>query len=231
MKRSIIFVVLAAVLGLGLLSAQSLADNSYYKRSVELQAMADSSFQQGDYDAAADYAAQAKEYANLSDQFVNKMLAMNAADRAIAAAKDRLAWADSIKAASSWPAEYGRATNEMAAAKTSYAAQDYAGAQGHAQAVLAALASVTEGLPLPAIYVVRLNPGRRDCLWLIAEYPFIYNNPLKWSVIYEANKKTFRDPTNPNLIFPGQVLQIPSISGETRTGTWDPTKTYPVFPK
>jgi nucleoid-associated protein YgaU len=78
---------------------------------------------------------------------------------------------------------------------------------------------------------VRLIPARRDCLWRIAEYTFIYNNPLKWTVIYEANKKTFRDPSNPNLIFPGQVLQIPNIAGETRSGAWDPTKAYAVFPK
>ena len=50
-------------------------------------------------------------------------------------------------------------------------------------------------------------------------------------VDYEANKKTFRDPNNPNLIYPGQVLQIPSIKGEEREGAWDPSKTYTPLPR
>ncbi|GEM_PF-2370963 len=55
-------------------------------------------------------------------------------------------------------------------------------------------------------YTVRLIPKRRDCLWRIAEYDFIYGNPWKWSVIYEANKDKITDP---DLIFPGQVFSIP----------------------
>ncbi|MEN6364628.1 MAG: hypothetical protein ABFC81_06090, partial [Rectinema sp.] len=77
----------------------------------------------------------------------------------------------------------------------------------------------------------RLIPERRDCLWRIAEYSFVYNNPLKWPVLYEANKKTFKDPSNPNLIFPGQVLAIPSIKGEERSGSWDSAKTYKPLAK
>ena len=50
-------------------------------------------------------------------------------------------------------------------------------------------------------------------------------------MIYEANKKTFRDPGNPNLIYPGQKLVIPSLEGETRDGTYDPDTTYKPFPK
>ena len=50
-------------------------------------------------------------------------------------------------------------------------------------------------------------------------------------MIYEANKKNFRDPGNPNLIFPGQKLSIPAIKGETRDGTYDPAQTYKPFPK
>ena len=231
MKRSIIIIALAVVAGFGILSAQSLADNSYYTKSQELRALADSAFSNGDYDAAADYAAQAQEYSSLSDQYVEKMLAMSAADKAILQAKDRVAWAESVKAPLTWPKEYGAAQGELSAALASYDKEDFKGALDHANGVLAALASVTETLPLPATYTVRLIPERRDCLWRIAEYPFIYNNPLKWPVIYEANKKTFRDPSNPNLIFPGQVLVIPSIAGETRAGAWDPSKTYTPLPR
>jgi nucleoid-associated protein YgaU len=319
MKRLFICIVLVAAAGLSFLPAQNLTSNSYYKKSVELRALASQSFDDGDYDAAADYASQAQHYASLSDQYVDKLLAATAADtsikaakarqsaidansakagwpteygaavasltaaltaynssdfataktkadqatasfdslalamktkaevdaaqaaviaaakaaadEAIASAKARIEWADSISAPKNWPAEYTKAKGEMDTALASYDQQDYAGAKSHAENVLAALASVTESMPFPATYVVRLIPARRDCLWRIAEYPFIYNNPLKWTVIYEANKKTFRDPSNPNLIYPGQVLQIPSISGETRTGTYDPTKVYTAMPK
>jgi nucleoid-associated protein YgaU len=121
----------------------------------------------------------------------------------------------------------------MGEAIAAYGRQDYPTAATKARSVLAALAMVTDEqvTPLPATYKVRLIPARRDCLWRIAEYPFIYNDPLQWPVIYEANKKTFRDPGNPNLIFPGQVLKIPSIDGETREGAWDPATTYPAFSK
>lgn len=57
-------------------------------------------------------------------------------------------------------------------------------------------------------YVVRLIPERRDCLWRIAGYSFIYNNPFLWPLIWIANLDII---TNPDLIFPGQVLVIPPL--------------------
>jgi len=57
-------------------------------------------------------------------------------------------------------------------------------------------------------YKVRLIPERRDCLWRIAEYDFIYNNPWKWPIIYKANKHQIKDP---DLIYPGQVFDIPKL--------------------
>jgi nucleoid-associated protein YgaU len=359
--------VLASGLSLG---AQSLKDNPDFKKSLELKSMASQAFDDGDYDAAALYAKQAKDYASLSDQYVEKMLAKAAADKALGQAKSKMAWADSIDAKTLYPDDYAAASDQLSASLASYGAEDYPAsadqakqtiaavdkiAQAQAQAELAkakdkmdwadsigakdsypdgyakaadAYAAATSSLdaqdyqtaiakadetiacvdaiaktdadvaiaqakdamsravaisaptdypteysnaksaladaqaaydgkdyptaaakaracvaaiaglkakpakPLwPAVYVVRLIPERRDCLWSIAGYPFIYNNPLKWSVIYEANKKTFRDPGNPNLIFPGQKLQIPSIKNEARAGSYDPSQTYPAFPK
>jgi nucleoid-associated protein YgaU len=55
-------------------------------------------------------------------------------------------------------------------------------------------------------YTVRLIPERRDCLWRIAEYSDVYGDPFKWPQIYSANQDQIKDP---DLIFPGQVLQIP----------------------
>lgn len=55
---------------------------------------------------------------------------------------------------------------------------------------------------LPTEYTVK----KGDCLWRISGYSFIYNDPRKWPVIYEANKDKIR---NPDLIYPGQLLLIP----------------------
>ena len=229
MKRTAILLISAllvtAVIG------ESLLDNSYYKRSLELQAQANESFEAGDYDAAADYAAQAQEFARLSDEFVEEMLAKNAADKAMAAAEARLKWAEGAHIPDSYPNEWSLANDHMDMAQSAYEEENWLDASSFADQVLEALADVKEQQPWPKYYTVRLIPARRDCLWRIAEYPFIYNNPFKWTVLYEANKKTFRDPNNPNLIFPGQILEIPSIRGELRSGTYDPSRTYEVFPK
>lgn len=51
-------------------------------------------------------------------------------------------------------------------------------------------------------YVVK----KGDCLWFIAGFKDVYNDPFMWPVIYNANKKKIK---NPNLIYPGQKLLIP----------------------
>ena len=56
------------------------------------------------------------------------------------------------------------------------------------------------------IYVVRLIPERRDCLWRIAEYNFIYSNPYLWPKIWRRNRKLIQ---HPDLIYPGWKLVIP----------------------
>lgn len=56
------------------------------------------------------------------------------------------------------------------------------------------------------IYVVRLIPDRRDCLWRIAEYNYIYSNPYMWPKIWRRNRKLIQ---HPDLIHPGWKLVIP----------------------
>ena len=62
-----------------------------------------------------------------------------------------------------------------------------------------------------AIYVVRLIPGNKDCLWRISRQ--YYRDPLKWSKIYDANRDQI---SNPNLIKPGQRLKLPLDATESR---------------
>ena len=59
---------------------------------------------------------------------------------------------------------------------------------------------------------------RGDCLWRISLLDFIYGDAYQWERIYEANRSILHDPNNPHLIFAGQRLTIPSISGEARSG-------------
>ncbi|MDR2740689.1 MAG: LysM peptidoglycan-binding domain-containing protein [Treponema sp.] len=68
----------------------------------------------------------------------------------------------------------------------------------------------------PRYYVVR--PG--DTFNSIAADPQIYNNRNEWFAIYQANRDKLEDPDNPHLLTPGTVIEIPSITGETREGTY-----------
>jgi len=84
-------------------------------------------------------------------------------------------------------------------------------------------------VPLPAQYTVRSWTTFRDCLWNIAGRPWVYGNPRQWRVLYNANRAKFPNPNNPNWIEPGMVLDIPSIKGEFRQGSWDGNRTYPTI--
>ena len=45
-----------------------------------------------------------------------------------------------------------------------------------------------------------------ECLWWIAEYKQVYNDPFMWPLIYKANRGKIQDP---DLIYPNQVFSIP----------------------
>jgi nucleoid-associated protein YgaU len=108
-----------------------------------------------------------------------------------------------------------------------YAAEAVKWAERSDQYVRAFLESRKPGLP--AQYTVRTWKGERDCLWNIAGQPWVYNNPRRWRILYEANKDKFPDPANPNWLEPGIVLDIPSIKGESRRGMWSAARQYETF--
>lgn len=62
--------------------------------------------------------------------------------------------------------------------------------------------AVVEEAPVVEQHVVK----KGECLWWIAEYEDIYNDPFMWPLIYNANKDQIKDP---NLIYPGQEFSIP----------------------
>jgi nucleoid-associated protein YgaU len=65
---------------------------------------------------------------------------------------------------------------------------------------------VYKSFAVKGVYTVRLIPERRDCLWRISEYDFIYGNPRLWPKIWRRNRKLIQ---NPDLIYPGWLLVIP----------------------
>ncbi len=174
---------------------------------------------------------EAKKVEEAKQAAVTNNAAKDGAFAEIDNAQARYDWAKSNNAENNYKDLFTKGGDDLAKAKQAYGEGRFVDASALAKEAMKSLSNIKAFAPLPAVYIVRLIPERRDCLWRIAEYPFIYNNPLKWPVLYEANKKTFRDPSNPDLIFPDQVLNIPAIKGETRSGTWDPKKTYNPLPK
>ena len=69
-----------------------------------------------------------------------------------------------------------------------------------------------------------VQPG--DTLWAIAQRA--YNDPEDWDTIYQANKQVIG--SNPNLIYPGQVLHIPSNPDPGKTPVPPPAPTPPPVP-
>ena len=226
------------------LPAQSLLDNEYYKKAQDLRYQSEQALEEGDYDAAASLAAEAKDNLAMSDAYVEEAKRFYQANGWLNRANDRVAYAKSIAADVNFKDAYNTAASDARGARVALDAKDYERSLELSKSALAAL----EGIAVvqapkrpveptqpaepswPQYYEVRLIQSRRDCFWRIAEYPFVYNDPWKWKILYEANKSLLTDPKNPDLIEPGQVFEIPSLAGEKREGTWDPETSYPPLP-
>jgi nucleoid-associated protein YgaU len=76
-----------------------------------------------------------------------------------------------------------------------------------------------------------------ECLWWIAEYKDIYDDPFQWPIIYDANRSEIKSTAHShgfysreqNWIFPGQELDLPRdvttdeiIDARKRSGAPDP---------
>lgn len=205
-------------------------NNKYFLESVRLTRLAQDSYEEGDYDASTDYAAEALRLARLSDEYVARQLKIREASAAIAAARGRLEWARSVGVHSRYPEEYSIADTEYGNARAAQGMEDWDGAIAAARRVLAALAGVEAAPPLPAQYTIRPWNLSKDCLWNIAARPWAYGDPEQWRLLYNANRAKLPNPDNPNLIEPGMTLDIPSIRGEIRQGLWEANQTYPPLP-
>jgi hypothetical protein len=117
---------------------RTILNNEYYLRSVRLTQQAKDAYEEGDYDASADYAGEAAEYARLSDEYV----VMRLADYAIARAHSRYTWAGQVGAATRYPAEYEEAGTYYNKAIEARRAEEWVPARESAERVLAVLANV-----------------------------------------------------------------------------------------
>ena len=209
--------------------AASYKNNTYQKLANEYTKKAEAALDAGEYALSEEYAAKAAENAELSKAYIDKMLAQGNAEKAIAEAKKKLDWAKSVNADKTFPTAYSAAEEAFSNANTAYDKGDYLSALQYAKAVNDALNGVREVTPLPQFYVVRPWAETKDCYWNISGRKYVYNNPLLWENLYNANKSKMPRPNDPNLILPGMKMEIPSISGELREGTYSPNKEYEPF--
>jgi hypothetical protein len=206
-------------------------NNQYFLESIRLKELADTSYDSGDYDASATYAAESLRYAQMSDEYVALQLKIKEADDTIASAKEGMDWVVSKGLDKVYPSEWSRGQALYKDANDARAAEDYDGAIESARRILVLLDGGQDVLPLPAQYTVRTWRGEKDCLWTIAGYSWVYGDSKKWRLLYDANKSKFPEPNNPNWIEPGTVLDIPSVNNETRFGAWQAGLSYPDLPR
>lgn len=212
-----------------LIFAVSYRNNTYQKLADEYTRKAQNALDAGEYVLAEEYAKKAEENAILSEEFVKKMLAKADCDTVMKQAAKKLEYAKSINAERNFPMAYSSAQKSYASAQESYSGEDYVAATAFAKQVLEALADIKEITPLPEFYVVRPWAETRDCYWNISGRPYVYNNPLLWENLYQANKSNMPKPNDPNLILPGMKMKIPSITGEYREGVYNPSKKYDPY--
>ncbi len=192
----------------------------YYNRALD-------ELNEGKYPECID---DANEVLNiLDDAYINSLLARGDAEKAIAAAQERIKYAESINAPRDFPIAYDAAKAYLAQALDDYTAEQYEKAISDANKAIDALADIHEMTVLPKYYIVRPWAESKDCFWNISGRSYVYNNPWLWENLYEANKDNIPERNNPNLILPGMKMEIPSISGEYRDGVYSPDVEYGTF--
>ena len=209
--------------------AVSYTNNTYQKLANEYAKKAEMALDAGHYDESVEFSRLAEENAILSREYTEMMLARKDAEDKIKLAKNRLAWAEKIDAPNIYPMAYSAGKENIENADASFGEEDYPKASDFAKQALAALDGIVETTPLPEFYIVRPWAETKDCYWNISGRHYVYNNPLLWENLYQANKDKMPKPEDPNLIHPGMKMKIPSITGEYRKGTYDSKKEYNAY--
>ena len=209
--------------------AVSYTNNTYQKLANEYAKKAEMALDAGHYEESVEYSKLAEENAILSREYTEMMLARKDAEDNIKLAKNKLAWAEKVDAPNIYPMAYSAGKGNIENADASFGEEDYPKASDFAKQALAALDGIVETTPLPEFYIVRPWAETKDCYWNISGRHYVYNNPLLWENLYQANKDKMPKPEDPNLSHPGMKMKIPSITGEYRKGTYDSKKEYNAY--
>lgn len=238
---------------------ESWADTKSLKAARDYDRLAQEAFDKGDYALALELSQQAEIKRNeveivLNEKIVaaeidaekreeaRKIAEANArakkeaealkaaeAESNIALAENQLLWAKNAKGDVYYPMTYTAGEQAVENAKNAYRAGEYDSASYFAREAINVLAEISDTTPLPKYYIVRPWDETKDCYWNISGRSYVYNNPTLWENLYNANKANMEDPSNPDLIHPGMKIEIPSIAGEVRSGTYDSSIKYDTF--
>ena len=226
-KTMIIITIVIGVILYGIIAiGASLSENPDYVKAKELNKLAQKAYSEGDYEKAYEQAEQARQHVAKADAYVASLGLKSKANTLFYQASKRVEHAKTKDGKVTSSPTFKKAVSDLEIAKSALSSDQYEKSIEHSNKVIEGLNGVVPNSPLPKYYRVRLIPSKRDCFWRIAEYKFIYNNPWKWKLIYDANRSKLHEPDNPNLLFPGQVLVIPSQNGEFREGTYNSKKPY-----
>jgi len=195
-----------------------LLNNKFLLENQRLLKLAEDSLAKGSYEDAAKYAAQADQFAEQSDNYVALQKKIKDANDAIGTAQDRMNWAQKVGAHKRYAEIYNEADGAFTQAVNFRSGEKWDDATASAKRVVTILAQLPDEIPLPAQYKVRVWTQYKDSLWTIAAKPEVYNDPMQWRRLYNANRSKLPKPENPDLIEPGMILDIPSINDEYRFG-------------
>ena len=227
--KKLFYILLISVLATGFLFAASYSNNEYQQKARELTALAQQAFDEGDYDKAIELTAQAEENAEKSQAYIQMMIAKADAEKQMTIAKNQQAWALRVRGDVNYPMAYSAGTKSLENGQKAFESEDFVGASAYAIEAIQSFSSIEEVTPLPQFYIVRPWAETKDCYWNISGRSYVYNNPTLWENLYQANKSKMKDPANPDLIYPGMKMEIPSISGEYREGIYSPKAEYQTF--
>ncbi|MCR4790212.1 MAG: hypothetical protein K5839_03950 [Treponemataceae bacterium] len=227
--KKLITIIAVSCLAIAFTFAASYTNNEFQKAARKYNMMAQQAYDEGEYDQAVEYTQLAMENAEKSKAYIEMMMAKNEADKKLYLARAKQSEALKVRGDVNFPMAYSAGSKALESALAAYQNEDYKSATDYALEALEAFAPIKYITPLPQFYVVRPWAESKDCYWNISGRPYVYNNPVLWENLYQANKSKMRDPSNPDLILPGMKMEIPSIAGEYREGTYSPKNSYNSF--
>lgn len=238
MNKKILFIALAVFFSITALSAQNLRDNQYQRAGRQYEKQAQEAMNDGRYDQAGEFADLAsKEYLK-SREYADSLLLKFRAANAINLAQRTITDVSNVRAtAAHYATEIAEAKKTLAEARVLFDAENWVESRAKALEALDLLKDIrrvetepkkktSSNLVLPRYYTVVSRPSNTDCFWNISGRDGVYGDPTLWKNLWNENREAMKDPENPNLIFPGMIIEIPSVNGETREGTYDPSRDY-----